>query len=262
MYPTIFHIYGPFSIHSYGTMIAFGLIVFTLLMINDPRRTKIVNTDIFIALLIRGIIAAIFGGKFLFALTHWHLFENPFEFIEFWHGGFSVLGSILGVICVIPWYLKKYRINTWELLDLAALYAPLLQSIARIGCFLAGCCFGAATSVPWGITIEDEYGHFCMRHPSQLYSSLLLFFIFLFLYYFLQKKVRSAGTLALSYLILATTERFFVDFFREDHLVLPVPFCPIFSINQWIAIAMWCGSLGLLFLNNMKRKKYESFQLH
>ncbi|HEX2978348.1 MAG TPA: prolipoprotein diacylglyceryl transferase family protein [Candidatus Babeliales bacterium] len=261
MYPTLIHIYGPISIHSYGAMIALGLIIFSLLALNDPRREKILTTDLFIMLLIRGIIAAIVGGKILFALTNWHLFEHPFEFIEFWHGGFSILGSILSVIAVIPWYLKKYSIDKWQLLDLAALYAPLLQSIARIGCFFAGCCFGLPTRLFVGISIADEYGNVCMRHPSQLYSSALLFFIFLFLYAILQKRVRTPGVLALWYVALVTAERFFVDFFREDHIIVPMPFLPFFSINQWIALIMCLTSVGLL-LAGMKRKHYEPFQFH
>ncbi|RLB51505.1 MAG: diacylglyceryl transferase, partial [Deltaproteobacteria bacterium] len=57
---------------------------------------------------------------------------------------------------------------------------PLAVTIAigRLGCFWAGCCFGASTNVPWGVDFGD--GH--MRHPTQLYEALFHFSAAVILY--------------------------------------------------------------------------------
>lgn len=142
MYPTLIHIYGPFSIHSYGAMIALGLLVFSALFLIDRRRSKLINTDLFCTLLIRAIIAAVIGGKLLFALANWNLFENSFEVLEFWHGGFSILGSMLGVICVIPWYLKSISLINGKFLTLWLCTRRYSKALHASGAFWAVAALG------------------------------------------------------------------------------------------------------------------------
>jgi phosphatidylglycerol---prolipoprotein diacylglyceryl transferase len=49
-----------------------------------------------------------------------------------------------------------------------SLVVPLAASVAvgRLGCFVGGCCYGAATSVPWSV----DFGDGVARHPTQLYE--------------------------------------------------------------------------------------------
>jgi prolipoprotein diacylglyceryltransferase len=60
--------------------------------------------------------------------------------------------------------------GTAEVLDTTAIAIPLGASIVRIGCFLAECCEGVATSLPVGIAQHDGD---IARHPAQLYESSL-----------------------------------------------------------------------------------------
>jgi phosphatidylglycerol:prolipoprotein diacylglycerol transferase len=265
MYPTLIHIYGPLAIHSYGVMIALGICVFTICVMNDHRRKKLVTEDQFVSLLIRGIIAATVGGKVLFALMNSDTFTHPFELLQFWHGGFSILGSLIAVICVIPFYVRRFNIALAPFLDLIALYAPLLQSIARLGCLFAGCCFGKASNTLFSMAVADDYGNLIYRHPTQLYSSAALFIIFLVLYLFIQRRTKKNGQLALWYLILATTERGLIDIFRsEQQFGTSFPFS-WFSINQCIAFTIGAGACILLLFTHFfdrKQQRYESIQFH
>ena len=134
-------------------------------------------------------------------------------------GGFAVLGSLMSILVVAPWYLKKHGIPLFPFLDLIALYAPLLQSISRIGCFLSGCCYGKPTNAWWAVTYTHEACTAPLNialHPTQLYSAVFLFGIFCFLYYFLQHRVKKEGQLVSAYVFFMAAERYLTDMLRGD----------------------------------------------
>ncbi|MBU1008004.1 prolipoprotein diacylglyceryl transferase [Candidatus Dependentiae bacterium] len=99
------------------------------------------------------------------------------------------------------------------------MYVPLLQSVARVGCFLAGCCYGAPTKQWWGVTFSSLHSLAPLHvplHPTQLYSSLASLSIFFILYFVSKRIYRIPGTLVLLYLILESCSRFTVDLWRGD----------------------------------------------
>lgn len=254
MYPRLFHIYGPFFLQSYGLCIALGIAVFAWLFYNDSERRNLMNDDQFHWLLIMGIISGVLGGRLLFFLTA----QEPFsfgEFFEFWYGGFAVLGSVVGILLVIPWLLQKYSIPILPFLDRVALYSPLMQSISRVGCFLAGCCYGKHTTALWAVKYTNKD---CMAplgiflHPTQLYSALLLLCIFLSLLY-LQKYVKGKGNLLALYLLLMGFERFFIDFFRNDQSYFFKSFL-LFSDHQVIALTIMVCATIFLCVRSFERK--------
>ena len=126
MHPELLHIYGPISIQWYGLMIFIGIVVFTYAFLKDPQRKKLISTDQFFDLMTLGIGAGIIGGRLLFILTNRDTHFSLYDSIAVWDGGFSLLGSIIGILFVVPFYLKAKGIKVIELLDLAAVYAPLL----------------------------------------------------------------------------------------------------------------------------------------
>ncbi len=250
MYPKLLHIYGPFFVQSYGVCIALGLVLYTWLLFKDPIRKKLVTDDQFHTLLLAGVLSALLGGRILYFLT-----EEPLgslrEFFEVWTGGFAVLGSVLGVLVVLSYLLKSYKLPVLLSLDRAALYGPLLQGISRIGCFLAGCCYGKITNVSWAITYTDRD---CLAplhvglHPTQLYSACSLFLIF-FLLIYAQRVLKKDGQLFLLYLSCMSFERFFNDFLRADRSFFGNF---IYSNHQLIALAIGIISITCLVFRSRK----------
>ena len=116
MHPEFLHIYGPISIQWYGLMIFIGILVFTYLILKDPQRKKLISTDQFFDLMTLGIGAAIIGGRLLFLFTNRHEISSLYDCIAIWDGGFSVLGSIAGILIVFPFYLRAKKIKVLELL--------------------------------------------------------------------------------------------------------------------------------------------------
>ncbi len=239
MYPRLFHIYGPLYIHSYGLMIVIGLLVFAWLFLRHPAREALLDKEQFFTTVSWSIISALVGGHLLYVLTSQPTFEALIT-----PSGLSILGSVIGVFVFLLLYLRYQKIPVLPFMDLASMYAPIVQGFGRIGCFLAGCCYGSPTSVPWAVvyTNPDVEAPLCIAlHPSQLYSAALLFGISFLLSGWLQYRFKKPGQLVALYLILVSAERFITDFFRTDHQ-LPL------SSYQLISLLMMCGALGWLIL--------------
>lgn len=249
MFPNLAHIYGPIYLNCYGSMIAIGLLVFRYLLLKNPARSKILTTEQFDNILLISIPIAILGGRLLWAFGSWSELSSPLDILALWEPGYSVLGALLAILIFLPAYLKYQKISGLKLLDLAAIYTPLLHSISRIGCFLAGCCYGKITNLPWGViythpdVLVPELLKFTKIHPTQLYSSVLLLGIFLFMYYFAQKYFTKPGQLTGIYLILAGLERFIVDFWRADQELLS--WCTPLGLQQVIALGIITAGIGL-----------------
>ncbi len=261
MISKLFHLFGPLYVNSYGLAIGIALIIFTLCLKYDEKRAELISYDLFLHLLSWGILVGIVGGRLLYAVSEWHMFNHSVEIFALWQGGFSILGTIIALSFVMPWMIRRYRIPTLALLDRCALYAPLVQAISRIGCFFAGCCYGAPSTVYWAITYADVDSIaplYCSLHPTQLYSSFLFFLIFIFLFCFIQYRVYKPGNILFWYLFLQSIERFFVDFFRGDRIYSTM--MTIFSLYQWIALTIAAAAFICLWFNSiMLTKNHERF---
>ena len=123
-----------------------------------------------------------------------------------------------------------------------------MQGFGRFGCFFSGCCYGKTCSLPWAAIytdIDSKAPLYLAIHPTQIYSALLQFGLFFFLYLFLQHKNKRTGILFFSYIAGTSMIRFSVDFLRWDREFLP--YFKGFSISQIIAILVFiCGITGIL----------------
>jgi phosphatidylglycerol---prolipoprotein diacylglyceryl transferase len=261
MIPIILHLFGPFYIRSYGTCIALGLILVIWLAERDTKRVGLLDDNQFITLILWSIVSALLGGRLLYLIANWGSIANMQEILYLWNGGFSVLGSIIGVIGSVTWYAKRQRLSPPAILDFFAVYAPLLQSISRLGCFFAGCCYGKSTLWPLSISYHHPDSIAPLHiplHPAQLYSSLALFFIYLTLTTYAKKYKRCApGRLIALYLLLVSLERFLLDYVRADNEFFNFSFLHFFSIHQWLAIFIFSATLGY-FLFVAYTNNYES----
>jgi len=128
---------------------------------------------------------------------------------------------------------KRKSLSIARSMDLFAPYIALGQAIGRIGCFLNGCCYGKPVS--WGIFFPAHQMHL---HPTQLYSSLGLFIVFAVLMQY-KKDVKYSGGVFVLYLVLASVQRFIVEFFRADHTGVLWSF----SIFQIVSLCILAAAL-------------------
>jgi len=252
-------IYGPLFIHSYGLCISLGVMLFSWCMLHDKQFICLGAAFYFSNIMLIGVIAALLGGKLLYML------ECPSDLslsslFFFWQPGLSLFGSILGILCVIPWYLKYEKIPIIPFLDRVVVYIPLLQAVARIGCFFAGCCYGTPTISPWGVFYTDLQSMaplYCFLHPVQLYSAFLLLLLFGFMYGILQKRCILPGSLTFIYFILMSIERFIIDFWRGDRIII-WNFLGL-SSSQCIALIIFSGSVVSFLLSYLFFRQHVNF---
>jgi len=253
MCPRIFHIYGPLWVNGYGLMIAVGFLFFSFFAYSHPWRKKNVSSEDFLSFLFFGFLSAVVGGRLLYVI-----YEPPktlnqlIEVFSPWVGGFSLFGSIIAVLICVPIFLRVKRIKILRFFDVIALYTPLMLTFSRIGCFLAGCCHGAVAknSACWTVKFTDPHSLAPLNtplYPTQLYSSLASFIIFMILLVVEKKAKKLPGTIIMLFLMLESVSRFAIDFFRGDREV------GFITSMQWIVVAVFVGALlGFIFIRRAK----------
>ncbi|HPQ38936.1 MAG TPA: prolipoprotein diacylglyceryl transferase, partial [bacterium] len=178
MHPDLFDI-GPFTVHSYGTLIVIGFLMGLALIRFRTRYARIPYekiVDLSFGLLITGFI----GAK----LFHWLiipsglirdfslLFENPMEFIKNLGNGFEFFGGIAVGVVFFYRFCRRHALDPLVTLDVITPAIPLAHAFGRLGCFMAGCCYGEQCDLPWAVTFNDPHTlapRGVALHPTQLY---------------------------------------------------------------------------------------------
>src|SRR3990172_8229112 len=217
MHPILIKI-GPITIYSYGFFLAVGFILAIFYATREEKKVgvrpqKISDLAFYL------IIAALVGSRLLFIITEPHDFiENPLEVFKIWKGGLVFYGGFIGALTTGIWYVKRNNMPLWKTADIIAPAIALGQSLGRIGCFSAGCCYGREADVPWAVTFTDPNSLARLGvplHPTQLYESALDLGIFLFLIAF-RKRKSFDGQLIWLYTLLYALARLVVESFRGD----------------------------------------------
>jgi len=184
MLPTIFGV-----LHTYGIFLALSFFIGFLLVSRECRKRGI-SPERVMDLGLWILVASVIGARLGYVIPHWKEFEkNPVLIVAVWEGGLTFYGGVLLAVPVAVFYLKKYNMPHLLVADAIAPSIALGVFLARIGCFLNGCCFGKPTVLPWGVIFsENSIAGIIFPgikiHPTQLYESLaglLMFFILIFL---------------------------------------------------------------------------------
>ena len=241
----LFEIFG-IQIKSYGLMIAIGIIVAATLFTNKGKK-KGFNEDSLLNLIIFAIIGGMLGGKGLFIITEFkNIIKEPSILLNFGYG-FVIYGAIGGGALAMYLYCKKKNWNIIEMLDMTVPGLAIAQGFGRIGCFLAGCCYGAETTLPIGVKFPEGSlapAGICVQ-PTQIYSSIFDFLLGFFLLYYSRKERKNGKVMGL-YLIIYSIGRFLVEFLRDDQRGS----VGVLSTSQFISI--FTLVLGIIIFNNYK----------
>jgi phosphatidylglycerol:prolipoprotein diacylglycerol transferase len=187
------------------------------------------------------------GSKLFFYFTTTPNNKNDLLFEpSFWTGGgFVFYGGLLFALVFLGLYkLLKFPLtlqNLWAMLPALTLG----HAIGRIGCLLAGCCYGSETSAWWGIHL-----HGANRHPTQLIESLGLFIIS---FYLLKSRasLKSFSVYFIGYGLL----RFGIEVLRGDDIR---GLWGALTPSQWISLGVIL--LGLMLLMSRKFNKLQGLQ--
>lgn len=246
MYPKLITI-GSFSLPTYGVLVAIAFLAGLAITLRLARKLalppdKITNLSVYCAM------AGIAGAKlFMFLFDLRDYIRNPGQIFSLetlqaagvFHGGF------LAALIVAILYMRRQSLPVFPTMDAFAPGVALGQSIGRLGCFAAGCCWGRECDLPWGVRFRsDEAAPVPLDrplHPVQLYESAADLIIFAILYRVFNRAHRSGSVIGL-YLVLYSSARFVIEFFRVHEQPLAGPF----SLTQWIALALLVLGVAIL----------------
>ena len=247
MFPELFSI-GPLTVHTYGLFAALGFGAGIAITVKIGRAQGVPPQQVMDMAFVM-ILWAVVGSRLLYVFMNFPYFRyHPLDAFKIWQGGLVFSGGLLAVAPVMAWYLRRHHISFWAAGDLWAPALALGKAVGRIGCFLAGCCFGKPTDLPWGMVFTHPHTLAppgIPLHPTQLYSSLAGFAIFAVLI-FLRGKRKFMGQIFIWYLILHSTARLFVERFRGDDLGL-IPGTEM-SVTQLIATLTLLSAIVALFV--------------
>jgi len=243
MFPDLFKI-GGITIHSYGLMMALSIICALFMGCYRGKRRGF-SIEVVTDIAFYGIIGGIIGAKVLYLITEAsELVNNPGSIVDMLTGGFVVYGAILGGIAGAYLYCKAKKLEFITYFDLLVPSLALAQGIGRIGCLLAGCCYGRETNSFIGIIFNhSNYAPNGIRlFPTQIFSSIGDFCIAAILIIYARKTVKR-GKVAGLYLILYSIGRFFIEFLRGD----PRGSLFALSTSQFICLFILIG--GIILMN-------------
>lgn len=207
---------GPITIHGYGLMIAIG--VLTALFIGEARaRNRKLSTDEIYNLALCCAVFGFLGAKILFCIVEWKSFiADPLSILK--SSGFVVYGGIIGGTLAGYIWCRLRKLVFLDYFDLVLPSVAVAQGFGRLGCFLAGCCYGRETTSVFGIVFHNS--QFAPNNvkliPTQLISSFGMFVIAGICFWY-ARTPRKRGTTGFLYLTLYSVGRFCVEFLRDDY---------------------------------------------
>ena len=222
MFPRLFEV-GPVSIYSYGLLLATAYLV-GLWYASVRARKRGLDANRVTDLGIYIIISALVGAKLLLVVVEFdHLRRDPSEIWNLLRSAGVFYGGLLMAVAVAFWYMRRHRLPVWTTCDAFAPGIALGQAVGRIGCLMAGCCYGTPTDLPWGVTFTNPLAAANVGtpldvslHPTQLYESAAVLAILGILLLAERRRASFPGRTFWSYLLLYPCARFAIEFFRGD----------------------------------------------
>jgi len=236
--PVLFQI-GNFKVYSYGVMLFIAFVVCVFIVRYVFKRRGIEPSY---AYLIGAVVAvsSLVGARLFYLVGHWD-WRDAFNLNT---AGMVYYGGLLVALPVTYAVVRKLKLPAGVVADAIGLALPLGIAIARVGCFLNGCCYGKPSGLPWAVTFP---GTTTPVHPTQLYELILDLAAFAFLLLAMRHLKRDWDLFLLSIASYAAI-RFFTEFYRAHTEAGAGLFF------QLLSVAIFAVAAGLLLYRRRKAR--------
>ncbi len=217
MYPFLFPEVFGYTIAMYDLLLLIGIFAMVTYVIY-----RFENYDGFTRKQTNRLIVLL-AVSLLFALLFSYLFDGVFHSIkegELTFGSITFLGGLIGgvsaFLILLKYYYKDDNKDVKKIMNTGITGVVLAHAFGRIGCYLAGCCFGIPTDSFLGVVFPDGHAHDAFPdiaiYPTQLFESFFLFILFISL-----NKVKKIKNFKIeTYLIGYGVWRILIEFIRGD----------------------------------------------
>jgi phosphatidylglycerol:prolipoprotein diacylglycerol transferase len=150
----------------------------------------------------------------------------------FWAGGLTYYGGFLGAVPVGWYVLKRDRFPFWKAADLAGFTVAIGLVWGRMGCLLAGCCFGVVSHSDVALVFppgsaasewQEKHGLLATRLmpsqpvlPMQIFEAAASLAIAAALGLWLWPRKRYDGQVFVAFMALYSIARFVLEIWRSD----------------------------------------------
>ena len=222
MYPLLLEL-GPLNIYSYGVILGGAYFLALWYALRRARRAGL-NEQRIVDLGIVGIVSAVVGAKLMLLVVDFDRYAaDPSQLTALLMAGGVFYGGLLLAVPVCWWYIRRNGLPLWTTCDLFAPGIALAQGVGRMGCLLAGCCYGQPTEAPWGVTFTSTLAAAnsgtplgVALHPTQIYESAAVLLILGVLLAGERRWRQFPGRTFWTYVLLYAVARIVIELFRGD----------------------------------------------
>lgn len=291
MHPHLFTFPWGTPANAYGTLILMGGLSTVALVVWDAKSRGIAGgrvASFVVDFYLYVVVGAFVGGRVLHVLTVPGVYaQDPGKLISIDDTGFVFFGSLLAIALGWAWLARRHRVDVGVVCDIGLTWMGLAHAFGRLGCTMAGCCWGGVHTGGGGVRFgpesvvvlsggaklvgRGEAASTLPLHPTQLYEACGLLAIVIVLGWLRvrngpQRPWRMVSRYAIGYGLL----RAGIEVFRGDLsrgflfeytsptlarlLALPSEHPLALSISQAIALSLVAaGTWGLWRTRNPAR---------
>lgn len=250
MHPILFDV-GGFEIHTYGFLGGVAFLVGAAIVLVRARRIG-VPLERMADLIFWLAILSLLGARLVFVAQNPQAIHGPLDILDIRSGGLVFYGAFLVGFPVGFLLMRRWQMPFFALWDVMATAFPLAHGISRLGCYAAGCCYGAPSAGPFAVQFPEHSlaPHGVPLHPVQIYEAVALFGIAALTNLFYRHR-RFDGQVMLLYLSLYALVRALLETLRGDverGWFLESVLGQVLTFSQGISLVVGAGAIAVFFV--------------